>query len=70
MAAARPARSEPTKRKCFSSDGHHTLILPMSGRKLKFTIVGTRFTGAVCGRSIASNGVAAALSMSKSHQAL
>ena len=59
----------PTEQPCLASHRHHMLILPISGRKLKFIIVGTRFTGAVCGRSTASNGLAAALSMSRSHRA-
>src|SRR3954462_1411860 len=34
---------------------HHASILPISGRKLMFTIVGTRFTVDGCGCSTANN---------------
>lgn len=52
------------------SKGHRRFILPMSGRKLKFTIAGTRSTGGVCGRSTASNALVGALFTSKPRQAL
>jgi hypothetical protein len=34
---------------------HHASILPISGRKLRFTIVGTRFTVDDCGCSTANS---------------
>jgi hypothetical protein len=49
---------------------HHASILPISGMKLRFTIVGTRFTVDDCGCSTANNVRAAGLSMSKWHPAL
>jgi hypothetical protein len=49
---------------------HHASILPISGMKLRFTIVGTRFTVDDCGCSTANNVRAVGLSMSKWHPAL
>jgi hypothetical protein len=49
----------------LSSDDHHAFILPISGRKLKFTIVGTRFTADDCGCSTVNSALAAGSSMSK-----
>jgi hypothetical protein len=34
----------PTEQPVGSSEGHHAVILPISGRKLKFTIAGIRST--------------------------
>jgi hypothetical protein len=44
---------------------HHASILPISGRKLMSTIVGTHFTVDDCGCSTANNARAAGLSMSR-----
>jgi hypothetical protein len=49
---------------------HHASILRISGRKLRFVIVGTRFTADDCGCSTANNVRAAGLSMSKWRPAL
>ena len=49
---------------------HHASILPISGRKLRCTILGTRCTVDACGCSTANNVRAAGLSMSKWQPAL
>src|SRR5947209_17083751 len=54
----------------LASEYHHASILPISGMKLRFTIVGTRFTVDDCRFSTANNVRAAGLSMSKWHPAL
>ena len=58
------------KQPVATTDRHPAFILPISGRKLRFTIVGTRFTVDDCGCSTANNVRAAGLSMSKWHPAL
>ena len=40
----------------FSVESNHPVILPILGRKLKFTIPGTRSIGAVFGGITASSG--------------
>src|SRR3954447_6645841 len=51
------------------ADRHHASILPISGRKLMFTIDGTRFTVDDCGYSTANSVRAAESSMSRWHPA-
>ena len=53
-----------------AADRQHASILPISGRKLRFTIVGIRFMVDDCGCSAANNVRAGRLSMSKWHPAL
>jgi hypothetical protein len=48
-----------------ATHSHHAFILPISGTKLKFTIVGTRFTADDCGCSTVNSALAAGSSMSK-----
>ena len=60
-----PAGIAPEERPVSSSQRHHASILPISGKKLKFTIVGTRFTVGDCGCSTASNAQMAGSSMSR-----
>jgi hypothetical protein len=48
-----------------TADSHHAFILPISGKKLMFTTVGTRFTVDDCECGAANNVPAAGLSMSR-----
>ncbi len=48
-----------------AANGHHAFILPISGMKLKFTIVGTRCTAGDCGCSAVNSALTAGSSMSR-----
>src|SRR3954454_10211166 len=66
-----PAADVATKKHpVAATHRHHASILPISDMKLRFTIVGTRFTVDDSGCSTANNVRAVGLSMSKWHPAL
>ena len=64
-AAVLPPLSLPKNVQLPAANRHHASILPMSGRKLMSTTVGTPFTVDVCGCSTANNVRAAGLFMSR-----
>jgi hypothetical protein len=59
------AREEPS----FSAHRNVGVILPMSGKKLRFSIAGMRSTGDVCSGNTSSTGLPATWCMSRSNQA-
>ena len=58
------------KQPCASPNRHHAVILPISGKKLKFTIASIPFTADAYARSTASNALMAAWCMLRSSPAL
>src|SRR5689334_14718663 len=55
----------PKENPVVATYGYHASILLISDRKLKFTIVDTRFTADDCGCSTVNSALAAGSSMSK-----
>jgi hypothetical protein len=65
LAGAQRAGEQPV----LAAQGNVGVILPMSGKKLRFSIAGMRSTGDVCSGNTSSTGLPATWCMSRSNQA-